>query len=179
MDLESKGVSSMVVISKKDIIDLYRTMLEPLGYSVVEKARPKEVVEWVPVDPSIYKGMTSQDIEKALLDTRQREVALFEKQQKVQAQAAAFLEKEGPNDMTKSLFATSMTGAAKLIAYGSVQIESKELHEATNLKGYLENLRNQALLKEMTEKFKKIEPSLVSVEKISLFGPTQLKFKIK
>jgi hypothetical protein len=123
--------------------------------------------------------MTSQDLEKALIDVKQKEQGLFEKQQKVQLQAITFLEKEGPNDMTKGLFATSLTGAAKLIAVSSIMVESKELHEATNLKGYLENLRTQVLLKEMTEKFKKIEPSLQSVEKTSMFGPTQLRFKIK
>jgi hypothetical protein len=169
----------MVVIRSKDIVDLYRTMLEPLGYSVVEKAQPKLAINWVPADESIYKNMTSQDLEKALIDVKQKEQGLFEKQQKVQLQAITFLEKEGPNDMTKGLFATSLTGAAKLIAVSSIMVESKELHEATNLKGYLENLRTQVLLKEMTEKFKKIEPSLQSVEKTSMFGPTQLRFKIK
>ena len=154
-------------------------MLEPLGYSVVEKVKPKLAIEWVPSDESIYKNMTSQDLEKALIDVRQKEQGLLEKQQKVQLQAITFLEKEGPNDMTKGLFATSLTGAAKLIAVSSILVESKELHEATNLKGYLENLRTQALLKEMTEKFKKVEPSLQSVEKTSQFGPTQLRFKIK
>lgn len=169
----------MVVIRTKDIVDLYRTMLEPLGYSIVEKQRPKEVFEWTPADVSLYKNMTSQDLEKALIDAKQKEAALQERLNKVQAQAVIFVEKEGPNDMTRGLFATSLTGAAKLIAINSIQVESTELRNATNLKGYLEGLRSQVLLKEMTEKFKNIEPSLVGIERNTLFGPVQLKFKIK
>jgi len=169
----------MTNIKKADIVSTYRNILDPLGYSVVRK-ESKVNVEWIPDDESIvrFTKMNSLELDSELSDLKLKQDGLKRDIEDVKNRILLVLNKEGPNGLTRSFFASTI-GSSNTFNSRSIKIDSETLKETHKLISYLKELQVKVIAKELITRLQRDVPAVSDVFIESATGPASLVIKLR
>jgi len=169
----------MEKIKPEEIVNLYRKLLEPMGYNVVPKPTNKELEGkiWKPADAEIFSKMPSVELEKHIQDFKAQQINLNKKMADIKEKVTALMNQLAKNEATESLY-TGMY-AANAVNKQAIKVESIALADLSRKIDYLQNLKKDALIKETFDALKKEVKDITSIEVIKQLGGPELKVSIK
>jgi hypothetical protein len=169
----------MEKIKNEEIVNLYRKLLEPMGYNVVPKPTDKdlEAKAWKPADAETLSKMSSVELEKNIQDLKAQQTNLNKKMSDIKEKVITTMNQLAKNEITESLY-TGMY-AANAINKQAIKIESAVLVEISKRIDYLQNKKKDALMKETFETLKKEVKDITNIEVVKQLGGPELKVSIR
>ena len=150
----------MVEIKKKDIIALYRKLVDPLGYVITTKAGIK-TKPWEPEDKAKYDAMDALGLSKEIAELKIQLENLNKIMIEVKKKAINYMNSRQPNSLTETLYTGQY--AKNAVETGKVKVTSKTQEGVNRLLNYLEEFKLKKLNEEMMDGFKKEEAGLISM----------------
>lgn len=156
----------MVDKESKKVADVYRKLLDPMGYTVILKPRPEDKKEWEPENKEIYqdkegKIISSIELERKIQDLKVQETNIQKVMEDIRVEAINFMNTQPPNDETANLY--TGTYAKNAINKAAVRVNSKKLDNVTRLKEYLIGLKRQKIREEMLAEIQKNSNRIVDM----------------
>ena len=166
----------------KQIVDLYRTLLDPMGYTVVQKESSKKVKDWEPKDKEKYfdkEGniIKSIELEKNIRDLKLQAENIRKVMEETRQNVITFMNTQPPNEITSSLYTGAY--AKDSIEKAAVRISSDTLDRITRLMEYLAGLKKQKVMEEMVIEIQKKEKSVISMGVNKEMSGTRLQITIE
>jgi len=167
----------MAEIKKQEIVNVYRKILDPLGYSVV--AKPRTHKQWEPekIIKEKYAAMDSEKLESELTNLKEHKTKIESQIHEVKTKIADYLNKEGPNALTKRFY-TETYGGKDTISKGVIKVDSIELRDTLNLITFLESLQKETVAKELVKKMKELVPEVQEIFLDDKIGPIALVIRL-
>lgn len=166
----------------KQIIDLYRTLVDPMGYTIVlKKTETAEAEKWKPENKEVYltkDGKTiidSIELEKKIQELKVQSEGLKKVMGETKQKIITFMNMEPPNDLTNILYTNS---EGKAINPVTIRVFSKRLDYVTKLIDYIIELKRKKLMYEMLAKVKVENENISTLEVCKETGGPQLKVNI-
>lgn len=154
----------------KKIIDLYRTLLDPYGYTVVLKPSPETGEKWEPenkeiyIDPETKEIISSIELEKKIQDLKQQSVNLKKVMEGTKQTMIRFMNKQLPNELTMDLYGGV---DKKSINQTAIKINCNKLDYTTKLIVYLTALKKIKIKQEMLEEIQQQEGERITSLKVT------------
>jgi hypothetical protein len=158
----------------RDIVNLYRSLLEPMGFNVVAKEKKEE--GWKPADWQKYDKMNSVDLDKQMANLKSALQNQEKQMLEIRDKAAKYMETRPMNDFTKTLYIGPGQIEKRMII-----LSSKSYDDMLQLYGYLENVRQQKWKSEILEGLQEKQPGVTGVDMVreASVGAPQLKIFLK
>jgi hypothetical protein len=170
----------MEKIKPEEIVNVYRKLLDPMGYNIIPKLTSKELEAniWTPPEAEeIYLKMSSIELEKKIQDLKVQQSNLAKELGNIKEKVIAEMNKIAKNEVTDSLY-TGMY-AANAINKNAIRIESHTADYLSKMIGYLQNRKKEMLIRETLDILRKEVKTITSVEVVKLLGGTELKVMVK
>jgi hypothetical protein len=170
----------MEKIKPEEIVNVYRKLLDPMGYNVVPKLTSKELEAniWAPPESEeIYLKMSSIELEKKIQDLKVQQSNMAKELGNIKEKVIVEMNKIAKNEVTDSLY-TGMY-AANAINKNAIRIESHTADYLSKMIGYLQNRKKEMLIRETLDILRKEVKTITSVEVVKLLGGTELKVMVK
>ena len=161
----------MTQIKKHEVVDMYRKLLDPMGYTVVEKKRPKSLFEqWKPkkTEADLYAEMSLDKLGKEVTRAETEKAELQAKILDIKRDTVDYLKRVGPSLVTQGIFRATMAGV--VVDKRSIVVECEKLNELTSLISYLKETQRHKLIQELATGLKKTNPDIISFKKREVFG---------
>lgn len=166
----------MSSIKEKDLVMLYKKLLDPMGYMVIPKVvKRKEAPKWLPDEPEKFDAMKTIEVEQELNDAKAKLLKLDEYMVSVKEKAIEYMNSVKPTAYTEELY--KGTYASNAILKSSVVIDCKLHAYCKDLIEYLEMLLLDKLNLELVIQFRKEQKGLLNME-VNRDG-AQVKLKIE
>jgi predicted nucleic acid-binding Zn-ribbon protein len=169
----------MEKIKNEEVVNLYRKLLEPMGYNVIPKPTEKELDAkiWKPADAEAFNKMASVELEKHIQDLKAQQTSLNKKMADIKDKVTELMNQLAKNEVTESLY-TGMY-AQNAISKQAIRIESAALADLSKRIDYLQNKKKEALIKETFEALRKEVKDITDIEVVKQLGGPELKVSIK
>ena len=164
----------MTEITKKDMLNFYRSILDPMGFVITIKP-VKQEEPWKPKDADKYDQLNTQDLEKQLANLKVQMDNMQKIMREVRDKAVNMIGQRLPNDYTKDIYI-----ANNMVEKNSVIMTCQALDENNRVYQYLDQLRLQKYKEELLEAFQEKQPGVLSMEMVKEnLGARQLKISLK
>ena len=122
----------------KDIIEMYKKLLYPMGYTLTRIEQPV-LPDWEPAKEEIakYKGMLVAELEKELGLIKSYEELLTKNAEEMKLKTINYFADRVPNEFSRRLYTGAMVGSKYQFNSKAVNVVDPLIQELTKKKNYL------------------------------------------
>jgi len=163
-------------ITEKNVINLYRHLIDPLGYVIIPKPE-KTLTGWEPKDDKDrYAKMDSMSITREIAELKSRQEVLQKRIAEIKEKVIAFMNLQQPNIVTQKLY--TGTYGKNTVEKNSIKVDSQEMDLNKKLVNYLETLCNQRIKEEILTKLMEVSEDIEDFD-VPCFGQATAQITIR